>query len=338
MKKVLSLILVGILLIIKTNNVNASNLTLENIIECYPKTQMGTFFQQYDINVRMEADNDENKLNLYNKENEKILILDYNKEENYLEYKNTEFKEFDLETPINLLFVMQSVFLASGFDNKTIKDEYYDVNSYDEYGLLLETETKESSGTDENGGSWSETNSYVTHMKLSLDTEKITKLINEYGKDFLESEELQYLNIIPKLEAQDITENSVTLYPHVDYEGEETLFCYIYRSTSIDGVYEQISDVAVNCSNASIGFVDSGLESNTTYYYQTILTNGMFFSNPIEVKTKEKVAVAPVSKTEETVSNPKTGIFTPTNIFITFLIVGICLLKILKRKSYFSKW
>lgn len=76
--------------------------------------------------------------------------------------------------------LIEAEFRLSGLSNVVIDDDIYDVNNYDTYGLAIKG-IKYNLSNQNNGASSSVSGTYYNYIKLSLDTDKITKLANTYG-------------------------------------------------------------------------------------------------------------------------------------------------------------
>ena len=111
---------------------------------------------------------------------------------------------------------------------------------------------------------------------------------------------------MPTISVDNITTDSITVYATVnssESDMSKKFFCAIYRSSSADGEYELVSDFQVNCSDG-VGFVDTDLQSGTTYYYKAITVGGSKYSDVISATTLNNDV-----KNDKNVSdNPKTGL------------------------------
>ena len=296
-KKIFGLILVGIIYFSSFINVYASVLTIENVSKQFAQSTIIEGFAQLGSTFSSKVNTTDKTLDIYSEE-EKVFSFVYG--DDYIEYNNRsavvteENCMDDFATFFWLSSIMESIFVLSGYENKTLsdEDENKDVftDTYDKYGIQLETESYNFSGEHENGGSWSKSGDYVKYFKMSLDTDKIDALIAKFGVDVDEQDPNKEIiaNLTPTLEAKNITENSATIHPKVNYYNTDPDYrvnCFIYRSDREDGLYEKISDWAVNCLD-SVGIVDEGLKSNTTYYYKAIVDGGNNFSDPLSVTTK----------------------------------------------------
>lgn len=249
---------------------------------------------------------------------------------------------------LGIINTLYAIFDLSGYPNKTITgNKEYFLNSYDEYGFEVRSENYES----EVGSS-----DYIRYFKISFDTEKISKLMEKYGVDIEQDiNQEKVMEITPKIEAKEITKNSVELYPRIEANEIDTdygIYCYIYRSTSRDGTYEKISDFAINCRDES-SMIDSELKSNTTYYYKTVYMLGSNFSDVIEVTTlkDDEIKEDTIDEKEEVKKennkkdmsgidieeNPQTGVFFPSMVILILLGVSVFLVCYTRKKSLFKK-
>lgn len=76
--------------------------------------------------------------------------------------------------------LIEAEFRLSGLSNVVVDDDIYDINNYDTYGLAIKG-IKYNLSNQNNGASSSVSGTYYNYIKLSLDTDKITKLANTYG-------------------------------------------------------------------------------------------------------------------------------------------------------------
>ena len=287
-------------------------------------------------------------------ENNKMIIGDstgpymtFNYGEDYIEYDNrsTAITKEEVEDDLFKMFLIAAIFATifdmTGYSDKSINSDEIDfTNTYDTYGLQIETEPYSFSG-EENGMSYNMSGDYMKYFKMSLDTDKIDALVAQYGVNASENDPNKEVikTLTPKLEAKNITKNSVSLFvsiPYTNTDPDYTVGCYIYRSKEKDGTYERISDVAVNCMDGSVGLVDENLESNTTYYYKAIVEYGTIYSNIVEVKTKEEAATVE-TKVKETVDNPKTGVKVPIVTTIILTISASLIFLYTKKKNLLSR-
>lgn len=347
-KKVLVLFLVGITFFSTISNVYASILTIEKVSNQFDKSTIVQAFVELGSTVTSKVNTIGNTLDIYG-DDEKVFSFTYG--DDYIEYNNRsavvtqENCTDDILTSFWLFGIMESVFVLSGYENKTLSEEAVYIDTYDTYGIQLETESYNFSGTDEDGGSWSMSGDYFKYFKISLDTEKIDALITKYGVDVDEQDPNKEVinSLTPNLEAKNITENSITLYPSIPYTSTDADYdvnCYIYRSDSENGTYEKISDWAVNCLD-SVGIVDEGLKSNTTYYYKTIVDGGTIYSSPLEVTTKGSSNIIDNNTNDnnngnniqdDVEYNPNTGVAFPIIIVILVLIGSMVVMLYSKKK------
>lgn len=339
-KKILGLLIVTILFFSKINNVYASILTINSISNEFANTSIIQEFNTLNAGITSKVDSINQKLDIY-AGNEKVFSFDYG--DDYIEYNNRstavtkENCEKGFLDVIYIYGVIESVLRLSGYENKTISD--YNV-SYETYGIQLETESYDFSWTSESGGTVNMSGDYIKYFKISLDTDKIATLIDKYGVDIEEDEIDKEINanLVPILEAKDITENSVTIFSEIpDYDSEDDLICYIYRSTSENGTYEIISDWGVNCLG-SVGIVDEGLKSNTTYYYKAIIEGGDKYSDIIKVTTKSSLEVNENIEEDPTIpENPQTGSFISMSFLSITIILIAGIIYFVKKKNSIYK-
>lgn len=319
-------------------NAYASILTMDSVSKQFNQSTIVTGISEFGSTLTSKVNASDKTLDIYS-DDEKIFSFVYG--DDYIEYDNrdTVITEENCDDEIFSYFwiegIIESVFILSGYNNKGISEDVDYTNTYDTYGIQMVTESFKFSG-DEDGSSWSISGEYLRYFKISLDTEKIDTLISKYGVDIENQDPNKEIinGLIPTLSADNITENSVTLYPRIDYlntDPDYSVNCFIYRSNSEDGTYEKISDMAVNCLDDSVSIVDEGLKSNTTYYYKAIVDGGTIYSNPLEVTTKGNSFVTNNNYQEEDIENPQTGVYFP---IITMVLLITCSIAVM---MYFKK-
>lgn len=347
-KKVIGLFLIGIIFFSSISSVYAKILTIDEINNEF-KTSFIDEINKLGSNLSSSVDTTNKTLDVYS-DSEKMASFKYTDE--YIEYDNRsavvskETANDDIGTVLYLSGIIQSILNLSGYEDKTISDEdsIDFTTTYDTYGIQMETEHYEYSG-EEDGGTWSMSGDYIKYFKMSFDTDKIDALMDKYGVDASTQDPNKEIiaNLTPTLKAKEITENSVTLYPHIPYTNTDPdykVYCYVYRSTSENGTYEKISDMAVNCLD-DVGIVDDELQSNTTYYYKAIVMDETKYSDVLEVTTKSASSIAIDTSTntnkDDTKENPQTGVFFPTMTVLIMMIGSIIPLIYVRKKSVFKK-
>ncbi len=331
--------------------VSAKMLTVNEVSEGLKDSTIIKLFNSEDGAFSSKVNTDAKTLDLYVGE-EVYLSLNYTDE--YLEYDNKgtvitidNYNE-TVGQSLMLTGVMETIFNLSGYTLEdlgwdTESEVEYDIN-YERHGLEIINEDYSLSGSSD-GGSYTLSGDYFKYVKMSLDTSKIDNLFADYKSNADNNPESNpILDLIPTLEAREITSNSVTLYPSIDYtptDPEETVNCYIYRSNEENGEYSKISDWAVNCLG-EVGLKDEGLESNTTYYYKAVVQDGTKFSNPLKVTTaiNQENTLTPDSNTNNSETediNPNTGAFLDMTVIISALIlVTITLYYIRKHRKFYN--
>lgn len=336
LKNLFILSLVITIFLLNTIRVYASMLSINDVSKQFENSSVVQGLSQFGMSITSKVDSENKTLDI-NNESEKIFSFVYT--DDYIEYSNrdTVITEDnctdDIATAMWVVGIMESVFTLSGYEEKTLSDDA-NYNDYDTYGIQLETEDYEFVNSDEDGGTWTTSGDYIRYFKITLDTEKIDTLISKYGVDQEEQDPNKKIlaDFVPTLEAKNITENSVTLYPKVlNYYNTDSNYkvnCYIYRSDSEDGVYKKISDVPVNCLD-SVGMVDEGLKSNTTYYYKAIIDVGKNYSDILSVTTKSSS-----TGTGDIAENPNTG--SKYSFIVVILVVfGSITLALYTKKQFY---
>lgn len=347
-KKVINLIflIVVSLFVVNVTKVNAKVLKIDEVKDGFNNSATVKEFQTIGINLSSKIDEKNKKLDIYAKEDsgneEKIFSFNYS--DDYVEFDNRntviteEIVSDSVATFLCLGGVMETIFALSGFENKTFKEDAV-LDSYDVYGIQIESE-KYNFSNQENGGSSTLSGDYIKYFKMSLDTDKISAFMNKYGVDAVDDNKYdeEIIKLVPIVEAKDVKETSITIFTKVvsdKVDIPENIMCDIYRSTKKDGEYKKISDSSVNCSGG-IGITDEGLTAGTTYYYKAVIMGGNKFSESILVTTKSAAAETEAKK-DETVENPKTGIVSNTVLIVSGLLLTSGIYIILRKKNIINK-
>ena len=172
MKKINLLLFLLVLLPISFIKVNARMLTVSEVAKELDN-------EYIDINV-----NSTNSTLDFSYQGKTVFSLKYTDE--YLLYDDpvTEVTSdkamYATYEPTLIPKLIEAEFRLSGLSNVVIDDDIYDVNNYDTYGLAIKG-IKYNLSNQNNGASSSVSGTYYNYIKLSLDTDKITKLANTYG-------------------------------------------------------------------------------------------------------------------------------------------------------------
>jgi len=331
--KIIKILLVICIFFTTVTSVNAKVLTADEIIKEIENTESYKALLELEMPITGKIE-DTDKLTLYN-ESEKLIS--FNIGEDYLEYDNRDYQPPTTDEEINIFqwmlkylsigVLFESVFRLSGYEGYTISDDYVDKMDYEKYGLIMETVTNE----DDDGS----TSTEMTYLKISTDTEKIVKLMTEYGEKMEEETSELIASLVPDIEAKNITQNSATIYmdiPNYSYEDiDENILCYVYRADTKDGLYKEISK-GLNCMD-SVGMVDKDLDKGKTYYYKAKVYGANDYSKVIEVNTKISSSTV-VEENDKIEENPKTGkIYSFAILFIILLLNAVTIVRI--RKTYF---
>ena len=187
MKKFKMLCLSIMLMFAGIVGINAATLTVEDV-----STQFNKIFEDVDgieSIITSKVNTTDNRLDIYSEE-KKVFSMVYG--DDYLEYNNRSAeitKENCMEDFANMIWlggVIQSVFDLSGYSDKTLKEDVDYTNTYDTYGIQLESEKFDFSESDESGNSSSISGDFIRYVKIALDTEKIDALMAKYGTDIEE--------------------------------------------------------------------------------------------------------------------------------------------------------
>ena len=172
MKKINLLLFLLVLLPISFIKVNARMLTVSEVAKELDN-------EYIDINV-----NSTNSTLDFSYQGKTVFSLKYTDE--YLLYDDpvTEVTSdkamYATYEPMLIPELIEAEFRLSGLSNVVVDDDIYDVNNYDTYGLAIKG-IKYNLSNQNNGASSSVSGTYYNYIKLSLDTDKITKLANTYG-------------------------------------------------------------------------------------------------------------------------------------------------------------
>ncbi len=335
LKNIIGILLIGVIFFSSMSNVYAETLTIENVNNKFKEIFIDEF-NKLGSDLSSTINDSEKKLEVKSGSD---VIATFNYTDSYIEYDNRsssatqENVNKDIGVMLSMGGIVGAIFELSGYENMTLKDNEDYSNTFETYGIQVESESYEYKGS-EDGSSWSMSGDYIKYFKISLDTEKIKALMEKYGTDASTTDPNQEIinSLTPSLRAEDITENSVTLYPHIPFtstDSDYAVFCNIYRSDSEDGTYEKISDAAVNCLD-SVGLVDDNLKSNTTYYYKTVVVDGTKYSNVLTLTTKD-------ASTSDGIDNPQTGAFFNIIIATIIMLSSIWILLYVRKKSLFKK-
>ena len=333
MKKIWGFLLLFVLFFANIGNVYAKTLAINDVAKTVNESDMFEFlnsYDQYDLSARVNTAT--SKLEIYN-ENQLVDSFTYGAD--YIESANSNLvitKENALEESIRSAFnsaIIQSVLILSGKEYYDIKEDADYTNTYDEYGLTIKSTNVD---LDLDNGEHLE-GLFITYLKISLDTEKINKLVEKYGifNPYGASAPV-IAALTPELEIDEVTDSSVTLHPSIPYTNSDPEFkvlCEIYRANGLEGEYTKITKEGVDCIHGG-SYVDKGLESNKTYYYKTIVQYAEKYSEPQEVTTKAKAATAE----GDTVKIPSTGVFFPTIAFVVIAILGSFTIIYIKRHDF----
>ena len=208
MKRVIYFIL-GIMLLLPIGKVNAKILTIDEVVSTFSETPQIKELNDLGSKIEAKYNSAKKTIDVYaqdseNSESEIIASFVYNSSDNYLElnkrdYVVTEDNLFEgFYDALGMIGIIESVFIQSGYNNLTIKESDYS-NTYDTYGLQLETEHYDFSGNEESG-SWNISGDALKYFKISLDTDKITKLVKDYGEDIKEEGKS---TLVPTLELKE---------------------------------------------------------------------------------------------------------------------------------------
>lgn len=341
MKKIKYLLVVILLMILSMSKVNARTITIEEVAKAFNESEKLSD-KLYD-NQTAKVNTDNKTLEIYNSQNELEFYLNYTDDSiemdnrSFIADKNNYKQAKSREAAIKLLTaIIPDLVNKEGIINPNLEWQ----NTYDTYGLQIESEYFETAIAEPNGPV-REIRLYVyKYFKMSLDSDKLTKLVNKY----LLNESTGISGTII-LETREIGSNYIKMYLYVKNAQENDNECIVYRSLKKDSDYKEISENAYNCKDG-IEIIDNNLTPNTTYYYKAMLKNQSYDNSVYEITTKdiEKQEVDEndnkVENTEEkkeTVENPDTGLNVPFIGLILFLSVSIIIFVYTKKYKKFNK-
>lgn len=363
MKKYLYIILILPLFLISISTVSAKKLSINDVKDAIEDTYFYKYVlndghNQYGDNAYVyttNLDTENNKLELY-KDGSRIMSLNYTTD--YIEYDVQE-DNIDVDNVLNyagndiILYytIMDAITTLSGFDNQNVDMEKLDQPTYNDHGLSITTQY-----FDLSDDSTSFQGEIFRHFKMSLDTEKITTLMNEYGVDIDYNPTIDELikNLTPTIKKDEVGTDYIKIIPKVDnIYSNDTVYCDIYRSEHSSRDYEKVSDEPVKCMGETI-FKDYDLDDDTTYYYKAVVENGDNYSDFIEITTDKKddeddddtsttttttgynSGNTSTDKQEE-LKNPDTGVFIPLVIVIVSFTLSLGILIYTKKKKLFVR-
>lgn len=250
MKKIRNLILTLMLMFVGIVGINAATLNIEDVSRKFDE-----LIQEYDFletTITSKVNTTDKHLDIYSDE-EKIFSMIYG--EDYIEYSNRSVeitKENCMDGVLDYIWignVINSVFELSGYTDKTLKEDVDYTNTYDIYGIQLESEKFDFSESDGNGNSSSMSGDFVRYVKISLDTEKIDALMARYGTDIEED--------------LDKTENEEIKNPEKSWDG---FVEYFKNSKRLNG-FEDVTIVSDD-KNLIITIVSDEKTYETKYTYE----------------------------------------------------------------------
>lgn len=345
MKKIKYLLVCSLLFIISINKVNAQKIAIEEVAKAFNESEKLSD-ELYD-NQTAKVNTENKTLEIYNSQNNLEFSFQYT--DDYIEMDNRSFnvdksnykQAKPKEAAIKLITaIIPDLVNKEGSINPNLKWQ----NTYDTYGLQIESEYFETAIAEPNGPV-REIRLYVyKYFKMSLDSDRLTKLVNKYTAS---GNTKQDSSAVPILEVKEIGSNYIKLYLYVKDTKEDNIECFVYRSLNKDNDYKEISENSYNCKDG-IEIKDENLTPNTTYYYNAKLKNG-FYDSTIEVTTKEQEkdeitenntvneATDENNNSKESIKNPDTGFNIPIIILLLFLSVSIIIFSYTKKQKKFNK-
>ena len=372
MKKIIGFLMTLLVFFAFSGAVQARMLTSTEVFNDF-KTTFIDPMNSHGGKLTVSNDTTNKKYTVYS---DSIPLATFDYTDSYVEYdhRTVEITQENLEKELGAMFcydaMVNSILKLSGYEDKTIRsDEFPELeDTFDQYGYQVDFEHHDFQGND-----MSVSGEFVKYFKMSFDTAKIDILMNRYGIDKEEYEEIINNNnnnnnndnennnnngnnnndydsddenmneilrtMVTTLEVQNITSNSVTLKPSVIFsttKDDFKIYCDIYRSTTKEGTYEKLTKEPINCFNKD-SYTDSGLKSNTTYYYKTKIVQSNKYSEVYSITTKATDAAAASSANKgDTVKNPETGVVTYTVASLAVIIASVVALLYTRKKSVFK--
>ena len=277
-------------------NVNAEILSANSIAEQFENTPTIKKVSSFGEKATAKINTDNKTIDIY-AANKKIMSFTYGND--YIMYSEKPGDDGPgyITGMLCIQGIVEAVLIQSGYEDSKLPVE---VSEYEKYGIEFNIEYKDEIVDSGPNSSESVLTIWIENFKISLDKDKNLSFLNNPSKEEIKEEnpkQDEIINLIPTVEAENITDNSVTIYATVDYEIDyedneiDAIYCNIYRSESIDGIYEKVkfrdygTAVYINCLYG-VGFTDTGLKSDTTYYYKAKVADGKNFSEPISITTK----------------------------------------------------
>ena len=356
MKKLLSLIMLGILSLFFVREVNAKVYTIEELSEKYNEVA-----KENGVGIYSKVDTENNKLLIYSVSDENTSIFAFNYDGKSISYEdhdsvisNTDERfSLDFFTLLNISIVMQSTFELMGYKDVIIDENEEMFNYYDRYGLSLKNETYEFNNESDDGSS-SVSGILIREFKLSLDSDKIDALVSEFS--------LPALEFVPSIKTENVTEDTITFTINSNYNDNSQnnkLKYHVYRSENEDYGFEKISKYAYVYGTTN-KVTDTNLEPGKTYYYKVQFLNNETDSEIIKVTTSgnnnieneensneseditentnsTENVTSSEEETKDGITNPKTGAKLPTTIMLISLILLVIFKNKLFKKSLFQK-
>lgn len=321
MKKLLVFILFFILCI---TVVNAETITIDEIASEYSNASIIKYLNEADSTLEIHAYNniEKNKLQILTG-NSVAFSMKYTDE--YILYDNTNGKinKYNIDSEyaksIWIEEVIETVLNIVSNNTVSLSDTYN--GTYEEYGLDLvignysiEEENSIINGT------------YIKYFKISLDKDKINKLIELLKPKEIVVNENILDKFTPSINIFNITSKSVDITASIpSFSGNEAT-CSIYRSSGIE--YTKIGEVKADGKTI---FQDTNIEEGKTYHYKVLINTTSNYSSVTEVMIPHK-GVTPDDGT-----NPQTGTFINVLGILLLSIIGIFILTYSKNKFKFKK-
>lgn len=357
MKKNWLLFFIIVVLTIIRIDVFANTLSIDDVVNKVSNGDLKAYYDSFDMELSVTNDSANKKIVISTSTG---ILFEAGYTDEYIEYVNNdddvtadEFEE-DISTYLGVAAITDAILDLAGYGDKTI-DDTYSYNDFDTYGLIMTAENMDFTAT---GGGKGD---FIRSYKISLDTNKIDKLIEDYGK---ETNENQYSNLTANVTAENITSTSLYIKPAVinyNHTGSESdvPLCQVFKSESENGEFKLANNASINCTGVLSMLVDD-LKPNTTYYFKAKVVGSDIYGDVLKVATLSNAETndqeAEIDKTTDTDNkeseqgnestnestneekkNPKTGISDYYLFLIIIMVLGSTVYLLIRNKNFIKQ-
>ena len=343
-----SLLLFLVMLIsITLMKVEAKKFTVDEVVSEFNDVVSKNYTLLEGLTASIDSENKKVKLT----QNDQQILLDYTVD--YIEYKYTGAVPTDDNTSVNFYITMVfHAFLDTVFNLSEISDYYsvenvenYD-NDFDKYNVILIYNDYKYNEKNDAGEIVEKDGSYASEFKIGFDSDKITLFAENFAKS-------KYFDLVPNL-IMKIDSGKVNYSFTLDYDKEDaddTPYCVVYRSDSLDGTYTKLANMSMACEGSAIGttyLIDETAVTGNAYYYKAQVVGSAKFSNILKVDLTNNIITdtsnneiiyspskdndsssedkTPDNNEEDTkkdYQNPETGDFLPVLPILVLVLVSI---------------